>query len=147
MSITLSKDTKPFAQPINQPISDRKYRLVENFIYVYKANDTIFRISVPAGFESDGTSSPKWSWSVFERDGIWRAAALVHDYIYHYKGFMPGNSYEFLDGNQWKKAPKIAKIEADRIFLQILRESGVPKFRRQVATAAVLLFGDKAWND
>ncbi|GAG87218.1 unnamed protein product [marine sediment metagenome] len=40
-------------------------------------------IIIPAGFEFDGSSSPRFLWWLFPSYGDFFFAALIHDYLYH----------------------------------------------------------------
>ena len=87
-----------------------------------------FNVEILEGFRYDNASIP-W---VFQRvlpkthPKIWRAA-LVHDWLYY---------------------NRIGKREdADKIFLDILKQDGLDWIRRNAAYKAVRLFGKSAWED
>lgn len=85
---------------------------------------------VPAGFESDGASVPRFLWgAVFPRDD--RQAlfgALVHDYVYRTHPF------------GWTKK------DADKAFYELMRAGGVSYIRAQKAYLGVRLFGKSSWE-
>ena len=85
---------------------------------------------VPAGFESDGASVPRFLWgAVFPRDD--RQAlfgALVHDYCYRTHPVA------------WTRSG------ADTAFYDLMRAGGVPYLRAQKAYWGVRLFGKSAWE-
>lgn len=85
---------------------------------------------VPAGFESDGASVPRFLWgAVFPRDD--RQAlfgALVHDYVYRTHPF------------GWTKK------DADASFYELMRKGGVSYIRARMAYWGVRLFGGSAWD-
>lgn len=87
-------------------------------------------VLIPAGFESDGASVPRFLWGVvFPRDD--RNAmfgALFHDFIYRTH---PG---------KWTRS------EADDMFLHLLKEGGVSYHRRWRAYLGVRLFGQSSWE-
>lgn len=85
---------------------------------------------VPAGFESDGASVPRFFWRVVFPPGDADAlrAAILHDYIYR----------EHPAG--WTRA------EADRLFRDVLIADGVPTFRARLAYWGVRLFGGGSWK-
>jgi len=87
-------------------------------------------ITVPAGFESDGASVPRFFWRLVFPPGDADAlrAAILHDYIYR----------EHPAG--WTRA------DADRLFYMILVADGVPKFRALLAYWGVRLFGWRSWE-
>lgn len=87
-------------------------------------------LTVPAGFESDGASVPRFFWRLVFPPGDSRAlfAAIVHDYIYrtHPKGW--------------------TRKEADDTFRSLLLEDGVPAANARRAYWGVRLFGKSSWE-
>lgn len=86
--------------------------------------------TVPQGFKSDGVSVPRFFWRLVFPKGDEKAirAGFTHDYIYR----------EHPEG--WTKA------EADLLFLDLLREDGVPMWRACLAYKGVDWFGFLAWH-
>lgn len=86
---------------------------------------------VPAGFESDGASVPRFLWSSVspQIDPRTLAGAIAHDYIYRTQ---PAG---------WTKA------EADDMFYDIIREDGLSWWKAQKAYRGVRLFGGSAWDN
>ena len=97
------------------------YRLLEPLTYE--------DLTVPAGFESDGASVPRFFWRIVFPPGDTKAlrAAFLHDYIYrtHPAG--------------WTKA------QADDLFRKILIEDGVSRTSAALAYYGVRLFGGSSW--
>ena len=92
--------------------------------YSYKINNRI--IEVPANFITDLASIPKILWNIFEPAGEnYTRAALVHDYLY-------SKNCIYTD---------ISRKEADQIFLEIMKERGVPFWKRHLMHKAVRMFG------
>ena len=87
-------------------------------------------LTVPAGFESDGASVPRFFWRIVFPPGDSQAlrAAILHDYIYR----------EHPAG--WSRA------DADRLFFDVLTADGVPKTRAKLAYWGVRLFGKGSWE-
>ena len=87
-------------------------------------------ISVPAGFESDGASVPRFFWRLVFPPGDSQAlrAAILHDYIYR----------EHPHG--WTRE------DADKLFLTLLESDGVPRLRALLAYWGVRLFGGRSWK-
>ena len=87
-------------------------------------------ITVPAGFSSDGASVPRFFWRLVFPPGDNKAlrAAFVHDFLYrtHPEGWL--------------------REAADLMFLKLLTEDGMPKFRAVLAWLGVRLFGGAAWK-
>lgn len=90
-----------------------------------------YGLEIPAGFQSDGASVPRFFWRVVFPPGDVHAlaAAFLHDYIYrtHPTGWT-------------RKA-------ADDLFLETLIADGVPKRRAYLAYWGVRIFGASAWNE
>ena len=89
------------------------------------------RLTVPAGFKSDGASVPRAFWRLVfpSSDNSAFRAAFVHDYIYRTHPL------------DWTKE------DADDLFYDFLVEDGIPKWRAWMAYTAVDWFGRHAWND
>jgi len=51
-------------QPVNVPVTDKLYRLVEAYQYNWITDRVIYRVEIPAGFEWDGASVPRLVWSL-----------------------------------------------------------------------------------
>lgn len=113
-------------QPANIPLRDGM------FVNVFDYSCPLAPVTVPAGFLYDLASVP-WAcqWCVPE-DGLIRAAALVHDYLYEKNGNVDGVSYT----RKW----------ADRLFRELMIAAGLPKHRAEIAYRAVRLFGGWAWG-
>jgi hypothetical protein len=130
-------------------VSEKDYRLVEDYTYAWTKGEFDYRITVPTGFTYDGASVPRVAWTVsgIRPDGLIRAAALIHDWIYNFKGLLPEGSHEFLDAEgRWQTVyGRWSREDTDRLFGRIMRESGVPKFKRRMAYRAVRLFGWLYW--
>ena len=86
---------------------------------------------VPAGFESDGASVPRFLWSSVspQIDPRTLAGAIGHDFLYrrHPAG--------------WTRA------EADDFFYDVIREDGLSWWKAQKAYWGVRLFGGSAWSE
>ena len=92
--------------------------------YIYTVAEKI--IEVPENFITDLASVPKILWNIFEPFGEhYTRAAVIHDYLYSkdciYK--------------------EITREEADSIFLTIMKERGVPFWKRHLMHKAVRMFG------
>lgn len=85
---------------------------------------------IPAGFESDGASVPRFFWRCVFPPNDTRAlrAAFIHDYVYriHPKGW--------------------SKKKADKTFYKLLRENGIGYCSAKLAYLGVRGFGFPSWN-
>jgi hypothetical protein len=82
--------------------------------------------TVPAGFLTDAASIPKVLRVFINQWGKHARAALIHDYLYtiHY----------------------IPRKEADRLFLELMLNTGVNKLKAYCMYWAVRLFGNGPWE-
>ena len=99
-------------------IGDHRLWMTEGDL-IYRSDLITSPVVVPSGFETDLASIPIWipEW-VIQRNGRHRAASIVHDYLVRI----------------W---PLSERALADRIFLEAMSISGVPRWRRYAMYAAV----------
>lgn len=146
-----------FNQPVNVPVSVTKYRLVCEYSYLWQIKNDLYSLTIPAGFVCDGASVPRICWTLtgLTPDGLIRAAATVHDFIYTYKGDLPLGSFGRENNFYNLKNPSYqytyisqnwTRKQADKMFARLMREAGVSKFRRRLAYLAVRSFGMFYWK-
>ena len=106
------------------PVSGN-YCLAHDYTFIVRGN----AITVPQGFEFDGASIPPFFWTSFHSPFHPKVvrAALVHDRLY--------------------VTHEVDKKEADLIFLELLEQDGVTRWRRKNMWRAVHLFGGRAWKN
>ena len=140
--------TFPDQPDIYSLTKDTNYCLRGDYSYIWRSNKITYKITVPNGFIYDGTSVPRFLWSIFGiyPDGIHRPASLIHDFMYKNKGLVPDESYTsyFIDTwlithHQWRRN------DVDRLFCRMLRDLGVSKFKRRIMFYAVRIFGYFWW--
>jgi len=88
-------------------------------------------ICVESRFVSDLASVPRLFRGVFPRFGPWNAAAVVHDWLYR-------------EGKIGDEA--ITRVEADKIFLAMMRDNPEVGWRAWPMYAGVRLGGWIAWR-
>lgn len=142
---------QPLLIPIRALGDDPLYRVVRAWRYEWEMEDgTELCLMIPKGFEVDGASVPRLLWTLtgITPDGLHRAAALAHDYIYRYSGHMPTGAHVFhRQGKGWLDTGHMwTREEADRLFARILRECGVSKTRRRIMYLGVRLGGWRSWH-
>ena len=88
-------------------------------------------LTVPAGFESDGASVPRFLWSTVSPalDPRTLRAAIAHDYLYR------------------TTPPGWTRKEADELFYDFCREDGLSWWASQKAYWGVRIFGGSSWQD
>ncbi|MFY0658122.1 MAG: DUF1353 domain-containing protein [Neptunomonas phycophila] len=155
-------------QPLMVPIGPIKYKLVEEYTYYWEDEQGVInRITVPEGIETDGATVPRvvWTLSGIRPDGLIRAAALVHDWIYVNDGNPPDGSHttwtgtkeEFFEfyypnreiksltdnyGSKWVDDNRAwSHRQADKLFAQMMTEAGMKDFRVKIAYVSVRLLG------
>lgn len=159
--VTVLNEEIIITQPENRPVfltkeerikhgvGELAYTIDEPWSYCWRAPDGYERrLKIPAGFIYDGASVPQLVWTIsgIIPDGLIRAAALVHDYLYVYRGNVPRGTYQKLVDGEWVDLQwGWTRRECDKMFCRIMRESGVERGKRRMAYRAVRLFGGGAW--
>ncbi len=112
-------------QPDITPLPNGFYCLRSNYIY----DDGQNYIFIKEGFIHDGASVPRFAWTIsgVTPDGMMRAAALVHDFVY-------------------RSRRDYTKAAADDLFHTILLRSGFPPRKAKAAYWAVKLFGRSSFK-
>lgn len=140
----------PIEQPLLVPIHKRKYQLVEDYYFRWSSEKGNHVIVIPAGFQTDGASIPRPLWSLVGMypDGMIRAAAVVHDFLYQYGGHIP-MEYHQLSKHKfvWNSCRLvITRKQADQLFRHIMELSGIKSWRCTLAYHTVRIFGGGSWN-
>jgi len=103
-----------------------RYKLDAELIYTRSVKGEFFSYTVPKGFISDLTSSPRIFWSIIPPSGTYNKASLLHDYVYSTK--------------------LLPRDQADKLFLEATTSLNVNVFIRKSMYYALRLFGWKAYN-
>ena len=88
-------------------LSTRNWKITKDFHYTIDGTDYV----IPAGFEFDGASIPKFLRTFFSPVGVLLIGGLVHDYAYKYK--------TLLEKNKKKTMGELRQKRADEIFRDI----------------------------
>jgi len=158
--IIAKEGKKALEQPHNVPIDgrpwglrrDRTYMLAHDYTYQWEKRGIPYRINIKQGFIYDGASVPRIAWSVagLRPDGLLRAAATIHDFLYEHKGKLPKGSFQEWDEefNAWVEVKRVwTRKESDKMFGRLMREADVARHRRRMAYLAVRSpVGKYAWN-
>lgn len=109
-----------FPNPLQVELQpDRKtWRLLAPFSYLDPDHG---RIDVPAGAVTDFASVPRWPLTFAMLGQYGHAAAVMHDHLY--------------------SAGHLTRGEADRVFLNALRSSGIARWRVRLMWIGVRLGG------
>lgn len=130
-------------QPHNVPMKKDRYGNRYYLAHAYEYDDSGITVRVDKNFRYDGASVPRlaWTFSGLRPDGLLRAAALIHDIIY----IADGKPYKMQSNNEYfihfKTKLKWKRKDADKLFLKIMLESGVSKWRARLAYRAVRIGG------
>jgi len=141
-------------QPSLIPISDKWYRLTQDYQYTWEAENNTWRVVVFAGFETDIASVPRVVWTItgIIPDGLHRAAAVIHDLLYMASGApkKPNGTLEYFSSvfGSWQacKLP-MGRKNCDRLFCRIMKEAGVSKLKRDLMYQKVREFGWIPWRN
>ena len=102
-----------------------EWRLVQGFTY-HTRRASGGAIYVPAGFETDFASVPRFFWRLIPPHGCYGKASVIHDFLYRKSG--------------------VSREKADAIFLEAMTVLGVPWITRTLIYAAVRVFGGAAYQ-
>jgi hypothetical protein len=102
-----------------QTSDGRTFRLLEPLVYSSPQHGST--TTVPAGFESDGASTPSSVWSIVPPFGQYFRAAVLHDWLYR-ETYLP-------------------REYCDSLFCEAMAELGVSALMRETIHAAVRLGG------
>lgn len=105
-------------------LPDRKtWRLLDSFHYLAPG---MRNIVVPAGFETDFASVPRWPLTFALLGSYGHAAAVIHDYLYD--------------------TGELSRKDADRAFHEALRSSGIARWRAWIMWAGVRIGGKSRYS-
>ncbi|MAH04005.1 MAG: hypothetical protein CL561_00395 [Alphaproteobacteria bacterium] len=123
-------------QPSITPVKESNdlYVLDKDYHFTIEMKGYKRRHVIKKGFKYDGASVPLWGVFLIglQRDGIHRAAALIHDWIYTNKGECGKHYY--------------TKKLADKIFYKVMKYHGVKSLRAKAAYLAVKCAFWKDWE-
>jgi hypothetical protein len=118
----------PFMTPLITRADEGTQWILEEPL-VYAMPD--LRITVPARFVCDLASIPRVFRLVIPVNDRHRQAAVLHDWLYYKRGKLPSGH--------------LTRAQCDRIFLNAMAETGVPRWKRYSMYFAVRAGGYVAW--
>ena len=107
--------------------------IIDDNLFILSKDKTVeslgYSVTVKKGFDFDGASIPKWLWSIYGSplNGNYVVASLIHDGLY--------------------ASQKVSKSLADKIFLDVMKQSKVGYIKRTSMYLAVKMFGGKDWKE
>lgn len=132
-----------------------QFELMEDYRYSWSYRGDDYRLTARTGFITDLASIPKWipKWVARSID-LTSGAPLYHDALYRSGG--DTFSSDFIDHEVWTSNGNAgtwtpvtgawSRDESDRLFGRMMREAGVPRWRRRSAYRLVQLFSSFAWD-
>lgn len=149
-------------QPRLLEVSKGEYVLEEEYLYDWQKGYWIFQLAVPKFFGTDIASIPKrLRWTGFRADGLHRAAAILHDFLYYHKGKVPNTGvggfyrlgkvldkegFTFTEDNFTDSITTWSRKQVDELFLKVMKEAGVKWYKRKTMYWAVRMFGQSHWD-
>ena len=113
-----------------------------DWVYHFNYNNKEYKLIIPFGFLSDGSSVPRFLRAIVKMGGreMPDEAWLPHDFFYEHKGKMPkGSLFYKLNNGEWNEVSEVARSVADKIFRNELKKDvhGLSKFKPIVAYIGV----------
>lgn len=115
-------------------VKDKQWELCDPFPFKGYGLD----ITIHAGYRFDLASIPRLFWREISPFELGIVPPLVHDYLYEKGGRIKQNN---------GLSAKFSKLEADNIFLALMKREGVSWWKRSVAYRAVRWFGNGSFNE
>ena len=112
-----------------------RWQITKDFIYRTHLDSHPIKVDVPAGFITDFASVPRWPVAYWLTGNTAHRAAVIHDWLYDHGA-------PSLEGPPWL----ITRKQADLIFLNAMKDSGVPGWRRWTMYTAVRAAGGRPWR-
>lgn len=128
-----------------RPLPKRKYRVAFGFAQWFTIKGRTFRIDIEEGYITDLASIPRFLWSLYPPDGLYRAAAIIHDLLFQICGprgeDRPIELWEIQeDGSAVKVKLKLTKKECNIVFKQIMKDWDVGWWTRGTFYNAVQVY-------
>ena len=117
---------------ISYNVKENIWTVEENYI------DPISGMTILAGRKTNLASIPRIFWPIIAPFELSVEACVVHDYLY---GRAAGYAKREND-----VSVKLFRVEADLLFLKIMKSQSVPTWKRLIAYLCVRAFGWVKWN-
>ena len=122
------------------------FQLEQDQRYQWAHDGRLHRITVRVPFCFDGASIPRIARVWLGRWDLGLNPPLFHDWLYRYRGNLPEYSHqEWMHGTWRTVGEPWSRRGADRLMGRMMREKGVPVFRRRMAYRAVRVGGWIPW--
>ena len=131
---TFAFPAQPDVVPVIEPNIPHDYQMRSRYFVSRKYSGLPIDITIPIGFYTDLASAPQFTWSLIgvTPDGLWRAAAITHDWLYN----CGGRVYVLNVG--WFN---FSRKDCDKVLRSLMLASGCSRFKTWETYYAVRLFG------
>ena len=102
------------------------YTTLDSFTFSFPDKPDV-SVTVPAGFQSDGASTPRIFWSIIPPWGIYGQAAVLHDYLCQTRSVV-NDSGEVL---------RVDYRTIDRAMYYAMKDLGTPIWKRALIYGAI----------
>lgn len=102
-------------EPIYKYKSTKYFRVLKDITVELSSREIV---TIPVGFETDGSTSPKFLWSLFPPLGKFLLAALIHDYLYVARPLKKKRMWVDMEMLRWSN--KINKNKVDNVIRYIM---------------------------
>ncbi len=131
---------------------NRRFALIEDAVYTWwhplrepEPARTLYRVVVPEGFDHDFASVPRILWALIAPLDL-GLGSIFHDWLYRNGGRVPTLRWDARAGGWETVHEPWTRVLADELFARIMREQGVPRWRRRCAYLAVRVAGFGYWR-
>ena len=105
----------------------------------------MLQLRVPDGFTHDFASVPRVLWTLISPLDL-GLASIFHDWLYRNGGRVTTRRWTTATGGWEDVEEPWTRVQADELFARLMREQGVPRWRRRAAYLAVRVAGRNHWR-
>jgi hypothetical protein len=150
--------------PSTKSIGKHLFQLTADHTLYFTHRGDKCRITIKAGFEYDGATIPRWSWSILGKSpkGTHDAGTIFHDIVYMLVKNIQDHAllgrsadecthiFEIHQSGKWRKAvQRMSRKECDQIMFDIIETTqgaNLSRFQRVAMYYAIRLGGGKYWK-
>lgn len=134
--------------PVSKKVGEGFRALTESYDVELELHNQTFHFHIDRGFIWKPSVSAV-AWGLVPPHMIF-IAALVHDWLYRWQGNTRKHGFVEVQDAVLEGRVSLKTVDrhfADEVFRALMKQTGVPWWRRKLAYYAVSWFGWKAWND
>lgn len=124
----------PYTKLVSEKVGECDGRPVIRLHEPLEWGNGIKRVVCPIGFENDGASIPKFAMAFLGYTAM--EAGVIHDFLYR-------EGAEITEGNVTREP---TRLEADNIFLAVMKEMSISRIKRMLMWSAVRGFAGGNWH-